>query len=62
MSKYSPLVSEFGSAEEETAYNEWFKRKVEESLTDGRPLVPHEEAMARIDAILERAKARKKAC
>ena len=58
MNKYSPLVSEFGSAEEEAAYNEWFKQKVAASLADGRPVVPHDEAMARIDAVLERAKAR----
>ena len=62
MNKYSPLVSEFGSAEEEAAYNEWFKRKVEESLADPRPLVPHDEAMARVRATLEKAKAKAKKC
>ena len=62
MNKYSPLISEFGSAEEEAAYDEWFKRKVEESLADPRPLVPHDEAMARIRATLEKAKARAKKC
>jgi hypothetical protein len=62
VNKYSPLVSEFGSAEEEAAYNEWFKRKVEESLADPRPLVPHDEAMARVRATLEKAKAKAKKC
>ena len=62
MSKYSPLVSEFGSAEEEAAYNEWFRKKVEASLADPRPPVPHDEAMARIRATLEKAKARAKKC
>ena len=61
MNKYSPLVSEFGSAEEEAAYVEWLKRTVAESLADPRPPVPHEEAMARARATLERAKRRNKA-
>ncbi len=58
MSRHSPIVSEFGSAEEEAAYQMWFKRKVEESLADPRPPVPHEEAMARARATIERAKQR----
>jgi hypothetical protein len=62
MNKYSPLVSEFGSAEEEAAYNEWFRKKVEESIADPRPRVPHDEAMARVRATLERAKAKAKKC
>lgn len=62
MNKYSPLISEFGSAEEEAAYNEWFRKKVEASLAGPRPPVPHDEAMARIDAIIERAQARKDQC
>jgi len=62
MNEYSPLISEFGSAEEEAAYNEWFRKKVAESLADPRPPVPHEEAMARVRATLERAKARARKC
>jgi hypothetical protein len=62
VNKYSPLISEFGSAEEEAAYLEWLKKTVAESLADGKPLVPHDEATARIDAILEQAKARQKRC
>lgn len=62
MTEYSPLTSEFGSAEEEAAYNEWFKRKVAESLADPRPPVPHDEAMARIRTTLEKAKARANKC
>lgn len=60
MNKYSPLVSEFGSAEEEAAYLEWLKKKVAESLADPRPPVPHDEAMARARATIERVKQRKK--
>ena len=62
MNKYSPLVSEFGSAEEEAAYLEWLKKKVAESLADPRPPVPHEQVMAEIDEIIAKAKKRKTGC
>jgi hypothetical protein len=62
MNKYSPFVSEFGSAEEEAAYDEWFRKKVEEALADPRPLVPHDEVMAEMRAIIDKAKARAKKC
>ena len=62
MNKYSPLVSEFGSAEEEAAYNEWFRRKVEESMADPRPRVPHDQVMAEMQTIIDKAKARAKKC
>jgi hypothetical protein len=61
MNRYSPIVSEFGSAEEEAAYNEWFKRKVEESLADTRPCIPHDQVMAEVQKIID-GKRRKKAC
>jgi hypothetical protein len=62
MNRHSPPTSEFGSAEEAAAYDEWFRKKVEEALADPRPPVPHDEAMARIRATLERAKARARKC
>jgi hypothetical protein len=61
MSKYSPPLSEFGSAEEEAAYNEWFRKKIEASLADPRPSIPHDEVMAEIDALLEAKKAKRAA-
>src|SRR6188472_4062285 len=60
MNKYSPLVSEFGSAEEESAYVEWLKRTVAESLADPRPPVPHDQVMAEVRAMLEAKKSGKK--
>jgi len=50
MNRYSPLISEFGSAEEEAAYVEWLERTVEESLADPRPPIPHEQVMAEVRA------------
>jgi hypothetical protein len=62
MNEYSPITSEFGSAEEEAAYNEWFRRKVAESLADTRPTIPHDQVMAEVRQIIEAAKLRKGKC
>ena len=62
MIEYSPLISEFGSAEEEAAYDEWFRKKVAASLADDRPLIPHDEVMAEMRAIIEAANRRKGEC
>ena len=48
MNEYSPIVSEFESAEQEASYLIWLEAKVAKSLADPRPPVPHDEAMARI--------------
>jgi hypothetical protein len=61
MNAYSPIVSEFGSAEEEAAYLAWLQEKVAASLADPRPPVPHDEAMRRARAVIAKAKS-KKAC
>ncbi|WHU00928.1 stability determinant [Sphingomonas sp. NIBR02145] len=54
MAKLSPIVSEFASTEEEEAYDAWFRAKVEARLADKAPGIPHEEVMARMQAILDR--------
>ena len=59
MNKYSPPVQEFASAEEEAAYNEWFKQKVAESMADPCPRIPHDQVMAEVREIIEAAKRRK---
>lgn len=56
MSKeFSPIVSEFESAEQEASYNEWFKSEVEASLADDSPTTPHDQVMAEMDAIIATA-------
>ncbi len=52
MTKYSPIVSEFESAEQEASYLCWMKAKVAASLADPRPSVPHDQVMAEIDQII----------
>ena len=60
MAKLSPIVSEFESDEEAEAYDRWFRAKVQESLDDPGPLIPHDEVMASITAIIDAAIAAKK--
>jgi hypothetical protein len=52
MNEYSPIVSEFGSAEEEASYLAWLKAKVEASRADPRPPVPHDVVMAEMRQII----------
>jgi len=59
MPALSPIESEFASTEEAEAYDVWFRAKVERSLADTRPSIPHDEAMAHVKAIIDRK--RKKA-
>jgi hypothetical protein len=54
MSNLDPLPPEFATPEEAEAHDAWFRAKVEASLADTRPAVPHEEAVARLDAIIAR--------
>ena len=50
---FSPLVSEFESAEQEASYTAWLKTKVAASLADPRPAIPHDEVMAKMDALID---------
>lgn len=57
MKKLSPIVSEFETQEEAEAYDRWFRARVEKSLADKRPGVPHDEAMARYRGALRQERA-----
>ncbi len=57
----SPIVSEFETEEQESSYNHWFRAKVEEALHSPKPRLPHDAAMAKVQAQLEeRRKARER--
>jgi len=58
MNEHSPIVSEFDTPEQEASYLEWLKSKVASSLADPRPAIPHDEVMARAQAIIDEARAR----
>lgn len=48
----SPLVSEFETEEQEVSYTAWLKAKVQASLDDPRPSIPHDKVMAEARALL----------
>ncbi|HKT67880.1 MAG TPA: hypothetical protein VJP83_00520 [Terriglobales bacterium] len=51
----SPIVSEFETEEQAASYDHWFRRKVEASLADQRPSVPHDQVMGEATAIIAAA-------
>ena len=56
MPALSPIESEFASTEEAEAYDLWFRAKVERSLADTRPPIPHDEVVARVKATIARVR------
>jgi len=56
MPALDPIVSEFASTEDEEAYDIWFRAKVQEALDDTRPLIPHDEVVARVKATIARVR------
>jgi hypothetical protein len=52
MNEPSRATPDFATPEEASAYDAWFRAKVEASLADERPTVPHEEVMAEARAII----------
>ncbi len=59
MTELSPIESEFATTEEAEAYDVWFRAKVEKSLADTRPPIPHDQVMAEMRDLIDRR--RKKA-
>jgi hypothetical protein len=53
MPTLSPLESEFGSTEEAEAYDRWFRAKVEAALASTGEKIPHDDAMAKVRALIE---------
>ncbi|MHB1669232.1 type II toxin-antitoxin system RelB family antitoxin [Thiomonas sp.] len=54
-----PIVSEFATDKEAASYDRWFRAKVREAMNSARPRLPHDEAMAKVQAELDtRRKAR----
>lgn len=55
----SPIVSEFETEEQAASYDRWFRAKVQASLDDPRPNIPHDQVMAEAEAIIAEAEARR---
>ncbi|MFJ7107429.1 antitoxin [Pseudomonas sp. NPDC098740] len=49
----SPIVSEFETEEQAASYDRWFRAKVQASLDDPRPNVPHDQVMADMRSLIE---------
>jgi hypothetical protein len=49
----SPIESEFDSNEEAESYACWFRAKVQESLDDNSQLIPHDQVMAEMQAVID---------
>ena len=57
--KFDPMLSVFDSEEEEADYTAWLRAKLQASLDDPRPAIPHEQVMADMRERLEQRKANK---
>ena len=54
-----PRVFEFETQEQADRYDRWFRVKVQESIDDPRPGIPHDRVMSRMDARIAESKARR---
>jgi hypothetical protein len=50
---HAPIVSEFETDALEASHDQWFRAKVEEALNSEKPRLPHDAAMAQVQALLE---------
>ncbi|PJK09327.1 antitoxin [Lysobacteraceae bacterium NML120232] len=53
-----PLISEFETAEAEAAYREWVLVKVAEARACTKPVIPHDQVMAEVEALIASKRAR----
>ena len=52
----SPIVSEFETEEQAASHDRWFRAKVQASIDDPRPNVPHDRMMEEMRALIESLK------
>ena len=57
----SPIVSEFDTEEQAASYDRWFRAKVQVSLDDPRPSIPHDQVMAEMRAMLAAQREKRRA-
>lgn len=58
MTEFTPIESEFATSEDAAAHDAWFRAKVEKALSSTAPGIPHDQVMADMQAIIERARRR----
>ncbi|MGH8389922.1 MAG: type II toxin-antitoxin system RelB family antitoxin [Pseudomonas sp.] len=49
----SPMVSDFETQQQAASYDRWLRAKVQASLDDPRPSIPHDQVMAEMRVLLE---------
>lgn len=49
----SPIISQFETEEQASSYERWMRSKVEKSLADPRPSIPHDQVMAKMYALVK---------
>lgn len=57
--KLDPIISEFETEEQASLYDRWLRARVQASLDDPRPDIPHEEAMRQTREAISRAAGRR---
>jgi hypothetical protein len=55
-----PIISEFETLEQEKNHNAWLSAKLQAAIDDSRPSIPHDQAMASVEATLEKLRAARK--
>lgn len=53
----SPIVSEFETQEAADSYDVWFRAKIQKSMENKEPKIPHDQAMAQVEAELKKRRA-----
>ena len=56
--RLDPIISEFETQAEADDYDAWFRAKVQAAIDDPGELIPHDQAMARIRATIDRVSKR----
>jgi Tfp pilus assembly protein PilF len=52
--QFDSRVSEFSSEAEAEAYTLWLRAQIEQRLADNKQVIPHDQVMARMDALLDK--------
>ncbi len=56
MTKLTPIESEFATTQDAEAHDAWVHAKVERALASAKPRIPHDEVMAKAQAVLDKYK------
>jgi hypothetical protein len=52
--QFDSRVSEFSSEAEAEAYTLWLRAQIDQRLADNKQAIPHDQVMARMDALLDK--------